>query len=277
MFIMDNILTVDLEDWYHITGAPKTAIEKRPRPFEKRVIPNTKRLLEIFRHYNVKATFFVLGCVAEENKQLIREIYEEGHEISSHGYSHNVLMEMNPDMLRDELRKSKNIIREVTGQDPKGFRAPSFSITPQTKWAFDILAEEDFLYDSSIFLAVRGEGGYPGMPVQPFEVKTSSGKSIKEFPVCAGKLFGFNIPFSGGGYLRLLPYAAIRHFFRTKNKQGVPVVSYIHPRDIDPQQPRLKLSLFKNFKTYTGLKTAEAKLNTLLSEFKFQPIIKFYE
>lgn len=268
---MINYLTVDLEDWYHITGAPESSVISCAKM--SRVVSNTKRLLEIFARHHVLATFFVLGCIARENKDLLKEIHQAGHEISSHGYSHKILMEITPEELRQELRKTKEIIQDATGVDPKGFRAPSFSVTPETRWACDVLSQEGYLYDSSIFCSTRGEGGYPGMPVRPFDFKTSSGKSLKEFPVCSEK-FLINIPFSGGGYLRLLPYWAIRCFFEKKNKEGIPVVSYIHPRDLDFEQPRLKLSLFKHFKTYTGLKTAEAKLNALLSEFAFQPIGK---
>lgn len=272
---MNNILTVDLEDWYHITGTRWNAAGNRKGRWEERVIPNCRRLLEIFRSLNVKATFFVLGSVAEENPSLVSQISEEGHEIASHGYSHAVLMEMGPEEFRRELKISRNILHSITGRYPAGFRAPSFSVTPETKWAFDVLAEEGFMYDSSVFLANRGEGGYAGMPQKPFEVKASGGRTIMEFPICSQKFF-INIPFSGGGYLRLLPYCLVRHYFKQKNMEGIPVVSYIHPRDLDLGQPRLKLPLFKYFKTYAGLKTTEAKLKALLTEFKFKPIREIY-
>lgn len=267
-----NFLTVDFEEWFHITGAPKKAIETRSNPDEKRAARYTRCLLEIFKRHQVKATFFILGCVAEENSRLIRQIHEEGHEIASHGYSHRVLMELAPREFRDELVQTKKILKEITGKTPEGYRAPSFSITPETKWAFDILAEEGFLYDSSVFLAPRGEGGYPGKPKKPFDIKTACGKLLKEFPICAGQILGRPIPFSGGGYLRILPYPVIHRMFRYMNRRGLPVVTYIHPRDIDPEQPRLKLPLLKSFKTYTGLRTAESKLNRLLKDFKFQSL-----
>jgi hypothetical protein len=148
-------------------------------------------------------------------------------------------------------------------------------VTPETKWAFEVLAEEGFFYDSSVFLAPRGQGGYPGKPTKPFDIETIYGKPLKEFPICAGRILGCNIPFSGGGYLRLLPYPVIHRMFKDMNRRGIPVVTYIHPRDIDPGQPRLMLPLLKGFKTYTGLKTAESKLNRLLKDFKFQPLGEF--
>jgi len=272
---MKNILTVDLEDWYHICSLADAHNACGKDKLENRLIANTDRLLRLFREHNTKVTFFVLGVIAEKNVSLIKRIFDEGHEICSHGYSHKILMDLSPETFRCELRKTDRILKSITGYSPLGFRAPSFSVTAATEWALDILAEEEYVYDSSIFPVRRSEGGFPGMPSDPFTLRLKSGKSIKEFPITTARILGRNIPFSGGGYLRVYPYCIVSYFFKALNKENKQVISYIHPRDIDKEQPRLRMPFLNKLKTYSGLAKTETKLRRLLEEFKFYPIRDF--
>ncbi len=272
---MKNILTVDLEDWYHICGISSAPPQEKWSSLENRVVKNTEKLLRLLAEHKTKATFFVLGYIAEHNKSLIEEIHNQGHQIASHGYSHKVLMQMSPAEFRDDLLRSREVIKLVTGVYPRGFRAPSFSITPQTKWALEILSEAGFEYDSSIFPAKRGEGGFTAMLSWPCTIAAGDKGKIKEFPITIANFMGIKIPFSGGGYLRFLPFKAVRYLFNSVNRKNQPVVAYIHPRDIDPHQPRLDMPYLKSLKTYSGLESCERKFRRLLDEFKFGPIEEF--
>jgi len=272
---MKNILTIDLEDWYHICGVSALPPQEKWPLLENRVVKNTEKLLQLLAEYKTKVTFFVLGYIAEHNRSLIEEILKDGHQIASHGWGHKVLTAMSPTEFRDDLLRSREVIKLITGVYPRGFRAPSFSITPETKWALDILSEAGFEYDSSIFPAKRGEGGFKAMPSRFCDIATGNGGKIKEFPITIINLMGIKIPFSGGGYLRFLPFEAVRYFFNFVNKKNQPVVFYIHPRDIDPGQPRLEMPYLKSLKTYSGLESCEKKFRQLLEEFKFGPIEEF--
>lgn len=269
---MKNILTVDLEDWYHICGLPEAIRQEDWPSLEARVSGNTEKLLSIFSRHKAKATFFVLGYIAERNRGLIKRISAEGHEIASHGFGHKLLTDMSESEFRQDLLLSKEAIKSVTGVYPKGFRAPSFSITPVTKWAFGILADYGFKYDSSVFPVRRADGGFKGMPFGISDIDIDATRKIREFPISIANFMGVKIPFSGGGYLRFLPYFAIKYFFDYANRSNNPVIVYIHPRDIDPGQPRLKMPVLKSIKTYSGLNSCENKLNRLLRDFEFGPI-----
>lgn len=250
--------------------------EEKDWPFlESRVVENTRELLKLLRAADTKAIFFVLGYIARENKGLIKEIQDHGHEVASHSYGHRVLTGLNPDTFRKDLEMSAEIIASITGKPVKGFRALSFSITPETKWAFDVLGEEGYEYDSSIFPARRSDGGFIGMPSYPYDVTLKSGRIIKEFPISIGNILGLQVSFSGGGYSRFLPFQLIKHLFSETNKKGKPVIAYIHPRDIDPAQPRIKMPFFKKIRTYSGLSDAKYKLQRILEGFSFCPIKDF--
>jgi len=272
---MKNILTIDVEDWYHICGLPKGPRQQDWSSLENRVVSNTESLLRLLAEHKIKATFFILGYIAEHNNDLITKIFSAGHEIASHGWGHKVLMDLSPEEFRQDLLRSREVIKNITGIYPKGFRAPSFSITPETKWALEILVESGFEYDSSIFPAKRGQGGFVGMPSGPHDIALSNGRRIKEFPITIANFMGIKVPFSGGGYLRFLPYQAISSFFKAANSRKETVVAYIHPRDIDPQQPRLRMPFSKSLKTYSGLKGCESKFKRLLQDFEFGPIGEF--
>ena len=265
---MLNALTIDLEDWFHICNIKSGYTIKDWDNLESRVEKNTKKILEILKKNGAKATFFILGWIAERYPHIIKTIVEEGHEIASHGYAHNLVYNKSPEEFRKDLRKSLHIISKITNEKINGYRAPGFSITEKTKWVFEILASEGFKYDASIFPAIRDHGGIPGAPIYPYIIKTSS-KPIIEFPTSVLSFMGMNIAFCGGGYLRIFPYWFIKYGIKKINKNGYPVIVFLHPREIDLHQPKMKLPLKRRFKYYVKLSSLEIKLNKLLKDFNF--------
>lgn len=266
-----NFFTVDLEDWYHVWAFNEEK-DVNGKGYENRVAPNTHRILDLLKLYHIKATFFVLGIIAEKNRDLIKKIHAEGHEVASHGYHHMTLNGFTPQEFREDLRATAQLLKDIVGYSPKGFRAPFFSMTEKTSWALEILAEEGYLYDASIFPAKRAHGGLTSGPYVISDIKLASGRKIKEFPTSIANIGGMRVPFSGGGYFRLLPYVITEQLFKRFNSRGIPVIFYIHPRDIDPYQPRLKMGVLKGFKCYVGLRNAEKKLSKLIENFSFGPI-----
>lgn len=265
--IIVNALTFDVEDWFHILDI---GIESEQwGTMESRVERNTLKLLSILDLYKVKCTFFVLGWIADRFPKLVKKIDSLGHEIASHGYWHKLAYEQTPDEFRSDIRKSKRLLEDIIGKKIYGYRVPGFSITEENLWAFDIIGEEGYLYDSSVFPAPRGHGGLKNAPTQTY--KLSSG--IWEFPISTIRLFRFNIAYSGGGYLRFFPYRMIKWALKRNNKKNIPAIVYLHPRDIDPNQPRLKMPINRYFKSYINLRSTEKKINFLLKDFKFTKMI----
>ncbi len=267
-----NCFTVDLEDYFHICGLPEYCDVNRWDRLPSRVENNTRRILDLLDRHGVKATFFVLGWIAEKYPELVKEVAAKGHEIASHGYAHRLVYEMTPDEFRDDLKRSMDIIESTVGQKVLGFRATSFSIMKNSLWALDTIAQLGFVYDASIFPALRDHGGIIGEKRFPHQRTCSGGKVLWEFPMSTVKIFGRMTAFSGGGYLRLFPIGWVRKWVEALNAGGHPAVFYIHPRDLDPDQPRLKMSLIRRFKSYVNLSGAEAKLDVLMSHFPFCPI-----
>jgi polysaccharide deacetylase family protein (PEP-CTERM system associated) len=268
---MLNALVIDVEDWFHICNIKSGYTIKDWHNLESRVEKNTKKILEILKKKEVKASFFILGWIAERYPHIVNTIAEEGHEIGSHGYAHNLVYETSPEEFRKDLRKSLHIINKINEDKIYGYRAPGFSITQKTSWAFDILASEGIKYDASVFPAVRGHGGIRGAPIYAYLINTSGG-SIIEFPASVFSFMGINIAFCGGGYLRFFPYWFIKYRIKRMNKKGHPVVVSLHPREIDPHQPRMKLSLKRRFKYYVKLSSMENKLTKILKDFNFGPM-----
>src|SRR5690606_846707 len=225
----------------------------------------------LFDEHGIKATFFVLGWVAERYPALIREIVQRGHETASHGYSHQLVYKQTPDEFRAETTKSKQILEDLTQRPIVGYRAASYSITRRSLWALDILAELGFTWDSSIFPVHHDRYGIPGSPTTPYRVQTASGKTLLEFPLTTAKLFGLQMPAAGGGYFRLYPYALSRELFRRATSGGTsPAIFYLHPWEIDPDQPRVPgASLLSRFRHYNNLDKCLPRLQTLLREFRF--------
>ncbi len=265
---MKCLFSVDVEDWYHIldiSGAPLISEWDR---LPSRVEKNFRRLLDVLNAKNVKATCFFLGWIAERYPRLVTEAHNRGHEIASHGYSHKLVYEMTPREFFEDASRSKAIIEDIIGQPVTGFRAPGFSVTEATPWFFEMLVRAGYRYDSSVFPAKRGHGGMKSNRFSPYRVGEVSGGLI-EFPLTVTKVFGRRVSFFGGGYLRLFPYSVIRRMAGRVLKENRPVIWYIHPREIDPDHPRLPMNYFRRFKSYCNLKSTETKIIKLLGDFEW--------
>ncbi len=266
-----NGLTIDVEDWFHILdvgGPPMSAWSALPSRVER----NTERLLELLASHAVHATFFTLGWIAEHHPQLARRIADPNHEIATHGYAHELVRSMGKERFRKDTRRSKKLLEDISGQRVIGHRAAGFSLTKETMWAFDILLEEGLRYDASVCPVPHGHGGMPGYPLHPYWQRSLSGDTIWEFPVSCLSIGRWRLPFSGGGYLRLLPYKIISNQIRRLNRNGFPATIYLHPREIDPNHPRLPMPLLRRLKSYVNLSTTLPKLERLLKDFALGPL-----
>lgn len=263
-----NAFTVDLEDWFQGLTSTNPQVTRWPA-FESRVVPATLRLLELLRSYGIQATFFVLGYVADNHPGLIDAIQADGHEIAVHGYWHSYISRLTPLEFSRELERSLKAIMPVTGQRPVGHRAPYFSIDQRTPWVFDVLEEHGFLYDSSIFPIRNGYYGYPGAPRFPY---AASDSGLVEFPLSTIRLGGFNWPVAGGFYLRILPNAFVRWAIRQLNRQGQPAILYLHPWELDLDQPAHPVTPRERITHYAGRSRLASKLHRLFSEFCFVPL-----
>jgi polysaccharide deacetylase family protein (PEP-CTERM system associated) len=266
---MLNALTIDLEDYYQVTAFADESPPGDWESHESHVEKNTYKILGILAASNCCATFFSLGWVAEKYPQLIRRIAEAGHEIACHSNRHRLVYSMTPREFREDTRKAKEMLEDTGGVQVRGYRAPSFSITRDSRWAFEILAQLGFTYDSSIFPVKHLNYGMPSAPRIPFRVKTQYGPLI-EFPLPTLALGNARSPFGGGAYLRLLPYRFTRWGIRYINdRENRSVCVYLHPWELDTEQPRMQGSFTARARHYFGLKGTEAKLKKLLIEFKF--------
>jgi polysaccharide deacetylase family protein (PEP-CTERM system associated) len=257
------VLTVDVEDYFHVEAFCDIVDRESWPTYTCRVETNTRRLLELFNRHNVKATFFVLGWVAERWPGIIREIAAEGHELACHSYWHRLIYKLRPDEFREDTIRAKRIIEEVAGAPVTGYRAPSYSVIRSSLWALEILAELGFTYDSSIFPIHHDVYGIPDAPRRPFRVSTQSGPII-EYPITTFRLGGKNMPVGGGGYLRLLPFWYTRYGVRRAEQDSVPLVVYVHPWEVDPGQPRLAGRWKARFRHYTNLDSMYGRLESLL-------------
>lgn len=266
-----NAFTVDVEDYFQVSAFADRISTSEWDQHESRVERNTLAMLDLLDEFGVRGTFFVLGWVADRCPDLVREIDRRGHEIGTHSYWHRLVYEQTPDEFRDDLQRSIAALKNVTDQDIVSYRAPSFSITQRSRWALEILAEEGIRYDSSIFPVVHDRYGIPD--AEPFPHVLTVGESrreLHEFPPSVYRAWKFNLPVSGGGYFRLYPLRMTSHFLAKINgRNQQPFVFYIHPWEIDPEQPRLPGSLRSRFRHYQNLKSTAAKLRGLLSRFQF--------
>jgi polysaccharide deacetylase family protein (PEP-CTERM system associated) len=267
-----NAMTVDVEDYFHVSVFDKTVPPAHWESLESRVVVNTERLLDLFDEHGVLGTFFVLGWVAERHPSLVRSIAGRGHELASHGYAHRLVYEQAPEAFREDVRKSKALIEDLSGRRVNGYRAPSFSVTKQSLWALDVLLEEGYRYDASIFPIRHDRYGIPDAPRWPHAMARENG-SLFEVPGSTVRVGGTNFPVAGGGYFRILPYAWTRWGMRRVNRvENQPAVFYLHPWEIDPEQPRLPASLLGRFRHYRNLHLTEARLRALMRDFRFGPL-----
>lgn len=267
---MQNAFTVDVEDYFQVSAFEKNIPRDTWFDYPHHVVDNTLRILDLLAEKEVKATFFVLGWVAEHYPNLVLRIAEAGHELASHSYWHRLVYELTPEGFREDLRMSKKAIEDAAGVSVTSYRAPSFSITQKSIWSLEILAEEGFTSDSSIFPIVHDRYGIPGARTDVHQIGTKSGP-LWEFPPSIRRFAGMNLPVSGGGYFRLYPFAFTANSFRRINAvQQRPFMFYIHPWEIDPDQMRMNfVSRSTNFRHYVNLKATYGKLERLLSQFQF--------
>lgn len=268
---MRNVLTIDVEEWFCVSNFAGVIRPEDWPSLESRVEIQTERILGILDRHGVRATFFLLGWVAERHPGLVRTLASRGHEIATHGYNHELVYQMEPARFQEDLARSVKLIQEIAGIRCRGYRAPSFSIRRDMTWAWEILAKQGIEYDSSIFPVVHDRYGEPDAPRTTFQI-AACGKSIREIPLSTVRLAERNLPVAGGGYLRLFPYSFTRWAIRRLNREGIPAIVYFHPWEIDPGQPQPKVSRLRLWRHRVGLNHFARKLDRLLDDFAFGPM-----
>jgi len=264
-----NGLSFDIEDWFQVENLKDAISADSWDRCDLRVVENTRRILRILERSDTKATFFILGWIAERCAGLVEEIAAAGHEIASHGYSHELIYKLDASAFARDLGRSKSVIEAITGRPVRGYRAPSFSLTPETGWALDVLRELDFSYDSSVFpTSFHDRYGFKGSSRFPFRHRNG----LVELPLSTVRIRRFNLPAAGGGYFRLFPYILFRHLGLSINREGKPMIFYLHPWELDPGQPRLPIRRDYRFRHYVNLDRTEPRLERLLKEFPFEPL-----
>jgi polysaccharide deacetylase family protein (PEP-CTERM system associated) len=265
-----NALTVDVEDYFQVAALAGSVRAEDWDCYESRVAANTRRLLDLFAHKRIRATFFVLGWVAERQPALVRQIADHGHEIASHGYSHQLIYNQTPVQFRAETTRAKRVLEDLIQRPVVGYRAASYSITRASLWALDILAELGFTWDSSIFPVRHDRYGLPGSSRWPHRLRTPAGGNLIEFPLSTCSLVGYRLPIAGGGYFRLYPYWLSRAgLSRINRRERRPFIFYLHPWEIDPSQPRIPAGRLSSFRHYNNLHRCEPRLKRLLDSFEF--------
>jgi len=259
-----NAFTVDVEDWYQGLEIPP----ERWGHFEDRLAIGIRRLLALLGEADVRATFFVLGSAAERHPDLIREIGDGGHEIAAHGYGHQFVYHLGAEGFRSDIQRSLEILKGIVDTPIVGYRAPYFSITDRSPWAFDVLAECGIRFDSSVFPVQNYRYGVPHAPRYMYQVRDD----LIEFPPATWRVMGRNVPIAGGAYFRLFPYTLTVYGLRRLNAEGSPAAFYIHPWELDPEHPRLKLPRRIAIPHYWDLGATEARLRRLLRDFRFAPM-----
>jgi polysaccharide deacetylase family protein (PEP-CTERM system associated) len=268
-----NAFSVDVEDYFQVGAFEKAIPRDTWDRLEPRVERNTRRLLDLCSRHEVTGTFFVLGWVAERWPQLVRDIRAAGHELGTHGQDHRRVTTLTPREFREDVRRSKHTIEDAAGVEVIGYRAPSYSIVRETLWAMDVLVEEGFRYDSSIFPIHHDRYGIPDFPRFPRPVRGHNGTALHEFPISTVRFAGMNLPFVGGGYLRHFPWSFIRWGMAHLNEvERRPAIVYIHPWEIDPEQPRQRVRFSTRLRHYRNLHLTEKRLTRLFSEYTFTSV-----
>lgn len=284
MFLSENqqsnklfsCLTIDVEDWFHILDSPAVPGIKHWPSLESRIERNLKELLVVLDNCSVKVTFFWLGWLAERHNDLVRMCRDAGHEIASHGYGHILAYEAGPKAFREDITRAKDILENIISDQIRGFRAPGFSITGEASWAFEVIKESGYQYDSSVFPASRGHGGIADSPLGPYFIETRSGHLL-EIPMSIVEIFGRRTSLFGGGYLRLANKLMIKWGIGKLQSAGRPLIVYVHPREIDLAQPHLPLSLLRQFKCYVNLSSTLPKLKWLCKSYSMLTMLEMVE
>ena len=299
---MKNLMTIDVEDYFQVHAFSETVKRDDWNGFELRVEQNTNRLLSLLDEHRTKATFFVLGWVAERVPDLVRTIVREGHELASHGTWHQHISRQDPETFRQDVRRARQILEDISGEPVYGYRAPTYSITNRNLWALNILHEEGYRYDSSIFPVRHDFYGIPTAPREPFRIGLTTSlatrledfriepisgapmlppgeeaPTILEIPISTVRLPGVNLPIAGGGYFRIFPYSLVKWGLRRINREGKPFIFYLHPWEVDPGQPRIQdIPRRSRFRHYTNLKQTESRFRRLLNDFAFDKVVGVY-
>jgi polysaccharide deacetylase family protein (PEP-CTERM system associated) len=270
---MINALTFDIEDYYQVE-AFKAFIKFEEWPqYPSRVVDNTKKITDILNERNVKATFFILGWTAERFPNMVKQIADDGHEIATHGYAHQMIYTQSRTAFEEDLVRSIETLEHISGKKIIGYRAPTYSIIEESFWAFDILIRHNLLYDSSIFPIVHDRYGVPDGERFPHTIKRANGQTIIEFPLSTLRFWKWNLPIAGGGYLRLIPYQFLKCALYHLNRQKKPGIIYLHPWEFDPDQPRFSnIPLTTKFRHYCNLRSTATKLRNLIRDFEFASI-----
>lgn len=266
-----HLFTVDVEEYFQVHAFESCVDRAEWEYLPSRVDLSTRKLLDILAAHDVHATFFVLGWIAERHPELVRDIADAGHEVASHGWGHRRVTELSRDEFRDSVRRTKELLEEITGRRVHGYRAPSFSVVPGTEWALEVLAEEGYRYDSSVFPIRRSGYGWPGACGVPHFVNGTTGPLL-ELPPATFELAGLTLPAAGGAYFRHLPYLLTRSGLRQMQARDASGVFYIHSWEVDEYQPRLPASWIRRLRHYGGLERTPERLDRLLRDFEFTSV-----
>ncbi|HEV2349328.1 MAG TPA: XrtA system polysaccharide deacetylase [Terriglobia bacterium] len=273
-----NGMSVDVEDYFHVEAFADRIHPDTWSQYPRRVAANTRRVLEIFQESGARATFFVLGLVAEQEPALVREIVAAGHEVGCHSYLHRRVFNLTPQEFREDTRRARGIIEDAGGVKVVGYRAPTFSISAKSLWALEILAEEGFLYDSSVFPIRHDLYGMPNAPRFPFRWACGEGRVLYEIPPLTLRVLGRNVAVAGGGHLRILPMAFTRWAMRRiRQREGRAAIVYFHPWEVDPDQPRLPGKLKSRLRHYTNLRRMGNRVREILRGGEFVSLGAFLE
>ncbi len=265
-------MTVDVEEYFTVQNLDQRVTRDLWPAQPMRCDQQTRRLLDLFDQHGVKATFFVLGWVADRQRALVKEIHRRGHEVAAHSYWHRLVFEMTPAEFRDDLRQVRDLLESLIGAKVIGYRAPTYSVTRKSMWAHEILVEEGFRYSSSIFPIVHDRYGIADYSRFPIEL-TIQGQKLWEFPLTTYRKFGRNLPVAGGGYLRLFPVEILAKALAHVNQvEGQPTIVYLHPWEIDPEIPRFSQGILRDFRGYNGLDRMFGKLEYLVKALPFTTV-----
>ncbi len=269
-----HLFSVDVEEHFQVSAFERYVDRSAWPSQESRVVANTHRLLDLMARRGVRSTCFIVGWVAERHPDLVRRIAGAGHEVASHSYWHRRVTTLSPGEFREDVRSAKAILEDIAGVEVRGFRAPSYSIVPGLEWAFDVLIEEGYRYDSSMFPIARRGYGWPGGPLDPHWIKRPAG-TLLEIPMTVWEVGPFKVPAAGGGYFRQFPLWVTDRAFVARAKAGKTGMFYIHPWEVDPEQPQLAVDWLTRIRHYRGLHRVEADLDRLLGRFPFTSVAEW--
>ena len=274
---MKNILSIDVEEWFHPEAVQHLFPPESWNERESRVERNVIKLLELFDEYETKATFFVLGWTARKYPQLIKKMVSLGHEVATHGNSHRMVTKLAPEVFREDLAASISIIQDISGEKVLGFRAPTFSIVKETQWAWKIMLDLGLEYDSSVYPIWHDRYGIPDAPRKPYIALKKEQEKLIEFPMPTLKFGNKNFPFGGGGYLRIFPLWFTKYAIKKFNTEELPAIIYAHPWEFDAEQPRLDLGRIQTWRHYYNINKNLSKLEVLLNRFQWISFKEFLQ